>query len=452
MSASDPGLRRVCVHAGTVVADLALPAAVPVATLITSIVDILDGQDSNPFASEAPARYHLSRPGAPALMASTTLAQNDIRDGAVLVLTRSATEIHAPRCDDVAEAISMTLDARAPTLAQRTAQLTGAVTAACITGTGCLVMIRNTLNTSAIGGSGTTAVAAMAGFVALSAAALAHRAYRDPIAGLTLGIVATAFAAVAGLLAVPGPPGFPHVLLAAMAAAVTPVLAMRVSGCGVVTLTALSCFAVAVAVAAVAGVITAAPPHVIGSAAALLSLGLLEAAARMSIALAGLSPQLTCDPTTKVIRADNWLTSLLAAFAASAAAGAIVTALAGRETPRWGCITLAALTGALLLLRAHAHIERKRKLVFIVSGIVTAGTTFAIAASGPAARGPWIAAATALFAAAAIYLGFVAPARSLSPVARRSVEVLECLTLLALVPLTCWICGLYSAVRGLDLM
>ncbi|HZC51279.1 MAG TPA: hypothetical protein VE441_02100, partial [Mycobacterium sp.] len=33
---------------------------------------------------------------------------------------------------------------------------------------------------------------------------------------------------------------------------------------------------------------------------------------------------------------------------------------------------------------------------------------------------------------------------------RRGVEVVECLALIALVPLTCWICGLYGTVRGLN--
>lgn len=41
MPTSDPGLRRVTVHAGAQAVDLTLPAAVPVATLIPSIVDIL---------------------------------------------------------------------------------------------------------------------------------------------------------------------------------------------------------------------------------------------------------------------------------------------------------------------------------------------------------------------------------------------------------------------------
>ena len=66
-------------------------------------------------------------------------------------------------------------------------------------------------------------------------------------------------------------------------------------------------------------------------------------------------------------------------------------------------------------------------------------------------RGAWTVMLTATLAAAAIYLGFVAPAISLSPVIGRGVEVLECLALVAMVPMSCWVCGLYSAVRGLNL-
>lgn len=68
---------------------------------------------------------------------------------------------------------------------------------------------------------------------ALLFAVIACRTYRDPIAGLTLSVIATIFGAVAGLLAVPGVPGVHSVLVAAMAAAATSVLAMRITGCGV---------------------------------------------------------------------------------------------------------------------------------------------------------------------------------------------------------------------------
>ena len=369
---------------------------------------------------------------------------------AVLVLSQFPTPPPAPRYDDVAEAVSATLDAKARpwTRNRQATRLTGAVAASCLTGIGALALIRNTFSVSV---TGTTAgIAALAGFVALLFAAIAHRTYRDAIAGLTLSVIATAFAAVAGFLAVPGAPGFSNVLLAATVAVVTSVLAMRVSGCGVVTLTAVSCFAMIAAVAALAGVMTAAPLRVIGSVSALISLGMLGLAARLSIVLAGLSPRLPPDADlrrSKAIRADNWLTSLLAAFSSSAAVGAIVAVLAG--APRLCCIAFGALTGALLLLRARSD-DGRRTLVFSACGLVTTATTFGVVALSTPEHGPWIAAVTATLAAAAIYLGFVAPAISLSPVIRRGVEVLECLALVAMVPMTCWICGFYSAVRGLN--
>ncbi len=88
--------------------------------------------------------------------------------------------------------------------------------------------------------------------------------------------------------------------------------------------------------------------------------------------------------------------------------------------------------------------------VFAVSGILTTGATFGVAAVSAPEHGSWIAAATAALAAVAIHLGFVAPAMTFSPVIRRSVDLLEYLALVAVVPLTCWICGLYGAVRGLS--
>jgi ESX secretion system protein EccD len=465
LSASDPGLRRVCVHAGTAVVDVALPAGLPVAILIPSIVDILAGHDADSCGDLEAKRYLLSLPGASALDTSKTLAQHDIRDGAVLVLSQSWAPPPAPRYDDVAEAVSAALDTTdqpgSQPQHQHATRLVGAVVASCLTGIGGLALIRNAFGATATRYSDiTVGVAVLASLVAVLLAATAHRAYRDPTAGFVLSVIGTAFAAVAGFLAVPGAPGIPNVLLAAMAAAATSVLAMRLSGCGFATLTAVSCLAMVVAVAALLGVITGAPLYTIGSVSALVSLGLLGIAARVAIVLAQLSPRLspgaevdsiesggTC-LAAKSIRADNWLASLLTAFSSSAAIGAIITVLAG--VPPLRCIAFAAITGALLLLRARS-VGGKRALALVISGIVTIGTTFGVAAIGRPEHGPWIAAVTAMLAAAAMYLGFVAPGMSLSPVASRSVELLECLALIAMVPLTCWICGVYGAVRGLPL-
>lgn len=442
MSTFDSGLRRVAIHAGPTAVDLSLPAEVPVATLIPSIVDVLGTPGT------APARYRLSPLGRSALPNSTTLAQNGICDGAVLVLSQAHPEPPVIRCDDIAEAVSAAL-ATSGTTHRRMTRLTGAVAAFCLTTLGAVLLIRNGPGDTASAGA-TAGAATAAGVVALVGAALAHRVYRDPLASLTLSLIATVFAAVAGLFAVPGTPEAPHLFLAAMAVAATSVLATRVTGGDATILTAVACCAAALAVVALIGTLTAAPAHTIGSLAALMSVGLMQLAPRISIRLAGLSAQEVALPTAdllaaRALRADGWLTGLLAGWAGSAAIGAVLAALTSRSGVALGCVV-----GALLLLRARSG-EHKRAMVYSIHGIATSAATFAAAAGTPR-HGPWLAATAALLAAAALYLGFVAPTVSLSPVARRGAETLECLTLVAMVPLTCWVCGAFGAIRGLDLI
>lgn len=471
LTTTDSGLRRVSVHSGSAVADLSLPAAVPVATLIPSIVDIL-GHRPDP----APGPWRLLCLGGTALGASTTLMQNDIRDGAVLMLSQDTVAPPAVGSSDVAETVAATLRTTGRGPGRGPTRLVGALAATCVTTAGALVLIRNSLSTNMTRHEVVaTAAAATCSLVALLAAAVANRAYREPVAALALSIHATLFATVAGFLAVPGAPGVLNVLLAAMAAAVTAVLAVLVAGAGTVTLTAVACATATIALAALAAAITAVPWQAVGSLTALASFGLLEVSARMSIVLAGLSPQLspttdaddpltvatmdpTMDPTMdevadNAVRADQWLTGLLAAFTTSAAIGAVSTLLVSRGTcgPRARDIALAAVTGALLLLRTRAERDARRTAVLSIGGIVTITTTFAIIATKGPQHGPWIIVAMATLAAAAMYFSFVAPALSLSPVTHRSVDLLEFVALVAMVPLTCWTCGAVDAVRGLHL-
>lgn len=460
MPVSDPGLRRVSIYADSAVVDVALPSQIPVAALMPPIVDLVEGRATGSPDDLTARCYQLSRPGTPALDRSMTLTQSGIRDGDVLVLNHSRAPVPAPRYHDPAEAVTATLDAQTPTrpTARQAARLNGALAAGWLTGIGGLALIRNSVVSNTARDSAATAgIAGLASLVALMFATFAHRTFRDSTAGLTLGLIATTFAAVGGFLAVPGAPAAPHVLLAAMAAAVTSTLAMRVSGCGAVTFAAIACFTMVIAVAAVVSVVTGAPPRAISSLSTLVSLGLLGAAARLSIILAGLAPSLPATPdldtfksstdawSARAVRADTWLASLLAGFASCAGAGSIITVLAG--APKLNCIAFAALTGSLLLLRVNS-VDR-RTLPCVVSGIVIIGTTLGIVAVSTPQHAPWIAAATAMLVALAVLLGFAITAMTPSPVARRGVEVLECVALVAMVPLTCWICGLYDAVIGL---
>ncbi|MEI7716895.1 MAG: type VII secretion integral membrane protein EccD [Mycobacterium sp.] len=438
------------VHTGTAAVDLTLPSRVPIAVLIPSIVDVLDGKGGEGGIDSGEAwRYELSLPGVAPLSGSKTLADSDIRDGTVLVLARDSAPLEAPRYDDAAHAVSATLAAVARPWGRRRTRLTGALAASSLTGTGGLALLRNSLTHNQ---PGAAVMAACAGLAAWLFAVSAHRAWGDPIAALALSLISTSFAGVAGFLAVPGRPGIPHALLAAAGASATAVLAMKAANCGAVTLTAIACTGAVIGAAALAGVVTSAALQTLGSVSTVVSLGLLGAAARVSIILAGLSPAPDPDETgaaevpAKAIRADQLLTSLLWAFASTAAVGAAVTVFAG--APRLCCIGFGALTGALLLLRSRGN-DAKQTLVFVITGITVTATTFGVAAMRAPGDGQWVAAGSAVLAGAALCLGFIVPARSPSPIVRRGVALLEASALIAMVPLTCWICDLYGTVRGL---
>jgi hypothetical protein len=51
----------------------------------------------------------------------------------------------------------------------------------------------------------------------------------------------------------------------------------------------------------------------------------------------------------------------------------------------------------------------------------------------------------------ALYAGFMTSATTIPSTARRSIELLQYFALAAVAPLALWLCGLYGAVRGLNL-
>jgi type VII secretion integral membrane protein EccD len=459
------GLRRVSVYADSSHVDLVLSAAVPIGSLIPPIVDILAAECGHP-AQPVAIRHQLSLPGNVALDPSKTLFQLGIRDGTALILTSSSTVLTPPRFDDVAEAVSVSLAATARPWTRQAARLISALAASWLAGTGSAVLIRAAFATNDARRSSCAGVAAMAGFIALPAAAVAYRVFRDRTAGLTMGLAASGFAALAGLLAIPGNLGAPNALLATAAAA-TSATAMRVIGCCATVFTALACFATVEAAAAVVGAVTAAPLPAISAASAAISLVLVEVSAPLSILLAGFSSQLPSEPdvvsnapipaphrlSARAIRANTWLTSLVAAFSAAAALGAIGAAAGsyfGGGQRSLG-IAFATITGGVLLLRARSHQDLARSVPLVVAGTATLSATLVIAAIAYPLNTPYIAAASTMLAAAVLCLGFITQTMTFSPIGRRSVELLEYLALAVIVPLACWICGLYGAARGMNL-
>ncbi len=304
------------------------------------------------------------------------------------------------------------------------------------------------------------AVATVTSLVSLAAGIAAYRVFHSKTMGLTLGLIGCGFAAVAGALVVPGNAGAPNVLCAAAAAAASAAM-MRATGCHTVAFTALMVFAANTATAALVGAVANIPVHALGAASAAISLILIETSAPTSIVLAGLSSQLNADSDepmphsnrllTRAIRARTCLISMVTAFSASTALGAIGAVLGGQPASgaRLPGIAFAALIGGVLLSRARAHRDLAISLPLITCGTVTLSAALVAAAMALPLQSAHVAAVSVGLAAAALCLGFVST--KISPVGQRGTELLEYLALAAVLPLACWICGVYAAMRGVNL-
>ncbi|MCV7333019.1 type VII secretion integral membrane protein EccD [Mycobacterium cookii] len=440
------------VHADSVRADLALPESVPLGSLLPAIVDIISGKRGFQ-AGRVAARYQMSLPGHIALDLSKTLSQIGIRDGALLILSTSSAELAAPRLDDVAEAVSESLTGSDRQWAPRASRLTAVLVAGWLAVVGAAIVVRGV--SDAIRAE-TVAVSALTSLVGLAAGITAYRVFRENSAGLTLGLIGCGFAAIAGTSLIPGDVGAPNVLCAASACA-TSAAVMRVMSCHAAVFTALMGFGAVTATVALVGAVCSVPLRALGAGSAAISLILIEVSAPMSIMLAGLSSQLQSQPMlnsdrlkTRAIRARVYLNSMVGAFSASAALGAVGAAL-GPHPASGPLLAFTALIGGVLLSRARAHRDLAMSLPLITCGTLTLSGASIAAATAHPLQSVYIAAVSVGLAAAALCLGFVNLSTKISPVGQRVAELMEYLALAAVVPLACWICGFYAVARGFNL-
>jgi type VII secretion integral membrane protein EccD len=443
------GMRRVSIDTEAARVDVVLSATVAVGLLIPAIIDTLaGGSDFDP--GQIPVRYRLFAPDGTTLQASKTLNEHAIRDGTTLFLARSPIEFVAPICDDPAEAVSAVVDAIERRWSRRAAQLVGALVASCWAGVGAAVLLRTALDTDGAHRAGCVGIAATVSFLALLAAVVACRAFGEDNAGLTLGLVATGFAALAGLLAIPGAPGAPNALFAAATAATSATL-VRVIVRPAMLFEVLACFATTCLAATLVCVVAAVPLPVIGAGLAAISLTMIEASPPISVMLARLSPNMPSASSNQLhvgaIRAHGWLTSLIVAFSASAALGA-VSAVFRMSPPS---IVLAAVVGSVMMLRARTHQDVVRAVPLVICGAVTLSAALVAFAVGYPHRALHIAVLATALGFLALYAGFVGSAATVSPVGRRSLELVEYFAFAIVVPLTFWLCGLFGAVRSVNL-
>lgn len=474
-------LCRLSVRTEHTQVDLAVPHAVSVAMIVPGIVDLID--QHAPFGQHCTAdlfgvgegrteaiQWALSRLGQAPLDAARTLAEHGVRDGELLVLTPTERAAPPPLFDDLMHNVAAADADRHRRWGPGPARAMGAVVAAAaaVVGSATLLTARSTAD-SVAGALAALVVAVLA----LTAGALVSRVYRDRYAATALVGCALPLAFTAGALMVPGHLGAAHLFLGSVACGVFAVLAVRAGGVGLALCTATATGAVLAGAAAAAGMLTDQPRHVIGAVLGAAALAGLAIAPRLSILLAALplppvpSPGTPLDPDepdsdaggvpaafeglqTRARRAHRHLTGLVSAMALTTVAGALMSArLFADDGIYWPGTMFASVCAVVLMLRGRGHSSLAPAAALIGSGAATLAllvTGAAVAGTGPSLA---LFALAVLGAGAALTLGMLAPEHAFSPVTRRSVEIVDYAAIAAVVPLACWVSGLFATMRGL---
>lgn len=462
--------------------DLGLPAAVPIATFISDIVDLIESRtpDLTEREDAAPPRtahWTLARIGHDPIPPNQSLTDADVFDGELLVL-RSVTSKESPALfDDVIDAVSrLTADAF-PSWSPIAARWMGLLTAL----GGVLAAVGLLAAAKQDGASGLVGFITLgAGIAALTAAVIAVRKYAAVLTAVMLSLYTILLCAAAAALFVPGDLGSPHLMLACATALVVAVVAYSLTGVG-----AMVCAAVVITVlfggcAAFVRMVWDVDAPKIAAGALVAALIVITMAPRIAVAAARLpippvptaggvidpadhEPRPTIEdigaigatalPSAAGLElrakaANHYQSGLLLGCVISAAVGAVLAA-DPLGAARWQGIALAMVVGLILCLRGRSFADLVQAAVLIGGGATTLVAVLIAVALGQPSYSVSIAAILLVISAAMLGFGVIAPHTEMSPVMRRAGEITEYLLIVTVIPLVLWIMDLYSAARNL---
>jgi len=455
--------------------DLALPNSIPVELLIPGVADLVRKHSAaNDFdAAEErtePVRWTLSRLGTPPLSPALSLQEHGVLDGELLVFDSAEASPPPPLFDDIMYNVAVADTGHIHPWTPRIARLTGSAIsiAATVAGSFALLQVEGSVQ-SLVGGG----CALLMLVLFLVTAAVGSRVYGDSGAAVTIGTAALPMAFASGMLMVPGDRGAPHVLLGLVMVGAAAVLALRASGVGHTVFTAAAAASLFGSAAALAATLTDQPLRTVGGVLAGAALIGLVGAPRVAMLLAKLplppvpAPGTSVDPAEddpddtrsvpsyesvagRADRARRFLTGLVCAMTLLTVFGGLAAAVpASGAGIYWPGTALAVASATVLMFRGRTYSAAEQAVPLIAGGgailvLLCAVTAVAVP---DAALGSF--ATAALVVVGALALGILAPRKTFSPVQRRATELLDYAAIAAVVPLACWVSGVFAAVRGL---
>ncbi|WP_409180055.1 type VII secretion integral membrane protein EccD [Amycolatopsis sp. VS8301801F10] len=453
------GLIRVTIAAPKRRIDMALPEHASVAELLPGLL----ARAGEGLADDGAAGggWQLRRPDGARFDLGRTLAGHRVRDGEVLHLLPARADWPEPEYDDVVDAIATGASGLGRAWGPRHTRTAGLAAGGAVVLLGLIPVLR--------AGAPWTGPAVWALVVAgllLVAGVVLARTAGDAGAGAVLAAVALPFAFLGGGLLPAGTHAVTDLAPGqVMLAGVTLTLAAVVGYLGVAA--AQPWFAGAATAgffALTGGFVAASGDFAAYQAAAALSAGLLA----LSIVFAPLAlrlgkvpmpvlPRSTADlvrddpqpPVDRVhaavARADGLLTGMLAGAAAVAACCEVLLVRDGSAAS----VTMVAVVAAGFLVRARLYPTLRQRIPLLAAGMAGAA---ALAAGPGAGTGlPLVSAGAILLVVAALVAGagLLFSTRVPNPYLGRFAEYSEILLVCSLVPVACWVLGLYGYVRGL---
>lgn len=454
--------------------DLALPLGVPLALLMGGVVDLVAAHrphndfDASPERVE-PEAWTLARIGRPPLPGSLSLDESGIRDGEILVLEEAAAPAPPPLFDDVMYSVAVAGRDGLRRWSDRTAAAVATYIAPSAVALGCGALLTLPDGTERIVAGVVTSVLML---LLVGAAALVARLRTDGHAALLSAVCALPAAFTSGMLLVPGEYSAAHVLLATVLTGAVAVIALGLLGAGTATFTAVAAVTTVGGLALTASTTASVSVPALGAAVVVTALLLLTFAPRLAMMLAALplppvpAPGTSLDPVlpdpddrnpmpsldvleAKATRARSHLTGLVYAATVLAVGGAWSVLRQADTELSWPGVGLAVATGFTLVFRGRTYMGADKATPLVVGGaVLLLGTIVGVGAGGAVAPQVLFGAAMVMFAGTSVF-GFLMPRRSFSPVQRRFAELVEYAVIVTIVPLACWVGGLYAVVRGL---
>ncbi|MEU6249173.1 type VII secretion integral membrane protein EccD [Glycomyces sp. NPDC047010] len=464
MSTKSATLSRVTIVSPRTRIDLALPSDIPLSDLLPTILH----QAGEYYIDEAGDNggWILARLGEDALDTGHSCSQLSISDGEMLYLNPADAAKPEIVFDDVIDAVATATE-------QRGNRWDHLATKRFSVGVGTAALAVGAIAILLTGHLASAIVGLSIALILVGASALLSRAVGDSRAATYFGITAVLYAGVGGLLIAADGGLFdltgPNVLIAASAILLFSVLAMVSVG----DMASAPVFIVSILGAVVLGVSTALMMVIPGSSAATaagiaapLALAILPAAPRLSLTMA-MVPTPTLPTTTEELKegdteaidgkrilklsehAGNYLEALYSFAAVTGLVSAIALAFSGTMPG----LILATILSLVLLSRARTIEDRPARIVMLTGGMGGLAATLAaiFVASGDSilVRLTVILGALTLLTLIAMVYGLAVAGKKIAPTWGRSLDIIEALLIVSILPLVGWVCNLYEIALSL---